>query len=101
MRVGVPDDSMAPRDNGNIPEEVQILFQKHDRMKFFIAQYEEEWQLLDKIMQACSDLAEHKEKAKHLSLYGPGQPCMYIRKPTRYEGPMSDCSVDIPLSRGF
>lgn len=44
-------------------------------MKFFISQYEEEWNLLEKIKESCSDLVTHKESAKHLSLYGPGQPC--------------------------
>ena len=65
---------MAKKDS-SIPEEVQTLLQKHNRMKFFISQYEEEWNLLEKIKDSCSDLVTHKESAKHLSLYGPGQPC--------------------------
>lgn len=60
---------------GGVPDEVATLLQKYKRMKFFIKQYEEEWALLDKIKESCSDLCAHKEKAKHLSLYGPGQPC--------------------------
>lgn len=66
---------MAPNDSKGMPDEVQTLLQKHNRMKFFIAQYEEEWNLLEKIKESCSDLVTHKERAKHLSLYGPGQPC--------------------------
>ena len=57
-----------------MPDEVQTILQKYRRMKFFIKQYEEEWDLLDKIREATSNLVEHKEKAKPLSLYGPGQP---------------------------
>ena len=65
----------AASTSSGVPEDVQTLFSKHKRMKFFIRQYEDEWALLDKIKEACSDLCAHKEKAKHLSLYGPGQPC--------------------------
>ena len=57
-----------------VPEEVETLFQKHKRMKFFIAQYEQEWELLEKVKHASAELCTHKESAKHLSLFGPGQP---------------------------
>lgn len=58
-----------------VPEEVQTLLHKHSRMQVFIAQYEEELGLLERVKDACEALVNHKESAKHLSLYGPGQPC--------------------------
>ena len=66
--------------SSNLPDDVQTLMQKYKRMKFFIKQYEEEWKLLEKVKDSTSDLAEHKEKAKPLSLYGPGQPCKRSRR---------------------
>lgn len=65
----------AKSNSSTSPEELQKLIQKYERLKFFVAQYAEEVDLLEKVKEACSDLCAHKEKAKHLSLYGPGQPC--------------------------
>ena len=61
--------------NSGMPEDVQTLMQKYRRMKSFIDQYEEEWELLVMLKEVCSVLVSLMTKEMALRLYGPGLPC--------------------------